>query len=63
MVTLLPLPEMIGEFAPVVTAVPGADGASKPSRTLGVVLSTRAMRINSLRVGSLSPFSYLAYTG
>ena len=34
MVTLLPLPEMIGEFAPVVTAVPGADGASKPSSYL-----------------------------
>ena len=40
MVTLLPLPEMIGEFAPVVTAVPGADGASKPSSSLGDVLSS-----------------------
>ena len=57
MVTLLPLPEMIGEFAPVVTAVPGADGASKPSRTLGVVLSVRAIRHNSSRLGSRRLFS------
>lgn len=38
-------------------------GASKPSSTFGVVLSTWAILINSFNVGSRSPFSYLAYTG